>query len=259
MPRKRISIKPGRKLELDLTPVERRAVLKDMIALPSDYRDMVANLHPEQPLLLTLDELDDFSGYVAAEANHAKSKKVRTILDTLFEKMTTLLDRFTDGEPPTSKTTRKAVAAERDEAERQQAMSDQAAFLATWAAGVLRAAEHTSAKDRVLKTFIPGDLERVVLTTIDDVSPAVRRRLAAGEDRFTLAEVSGMLIAVAGELCVAVPQQQVGMLMVARSLMTAMQGWMEELKPDGKSRGPGADTAAPQKASNARPKRGPRK
>lgn len=260
MPAKRTYIQPGQKLELDLTPAERKSILENLTLLPPEYEAMLRKVHPEQPLLLTLDDLEDFSGYLAAESNHTTNNKLRKVLDSAFEKMTVLLDTFTDEKPPAQKTTKKAQAAERQEAERQKAMSDQAAFLATWAAAVLRAAEPEGAKNRVLKTFVPGGLEQVVLATIDDVTPGVRKRLAAGKKEFTLAEVGGMLMAVAGELCVAPVQQQVGMLMTAKSLMAAMQDWVDERMADGvaenlKPRARRSKTAKKKKPS---PKRKPR-
>lgn len=233
VPPKRTSIQPGQKLELDLTPAERKAILDHLTSLPPEYEAQLKKVHPEQPLLLTLDDLEDFSGYLAAESNHTPNKKLRKVLDSAFEKMTDLLDAFTDEEPPVKKTTKKAQAAERDEAERQKQISDQAAFLATWAAGVLRVAEQRGAKSRVLETFVPGKLEKSVLVTLEDVTPAVRKRLAAGGEDYTLAEVGGMLMAVAGELCVAPAALQVGLLMTAKSLMTAMHDWVGETMADG--------------------------
>jgi len=232
MSKKRTYIQPGQKLELDLTPVERKAILDDLLSLPPEYEAMLKKIHPEQPLLLTLDELEDFSGYVAAEANHTTSKKLRGILDRAFTKMTDLLDAYTDEEPAVKKTTKKSAAAEREEAERQAKLSEQATFLATWAAGVLRLAEQKGAKSLLLETFEPGKLERTVLPHIDDVTPEVRNRLAAGKDDFTLAEVGGMLMAVAGEVCVAPEPQQIGLLMVAKSLMAALQDWVGETMAD---------------------------
>jgi len=232
MPPKRTYIQPGQKLELDLTPKERKAILDHLTLLPPEYEDMLRNVHPEQPLLLTLDDLEDFSGYVAAESNHTTNKKVGAVLDSAFEKMGALLDKFTDEEPPNNKPTKEALATDRAEAERQTSISDQAAFLATWAAEVLHSADKVGAKDHVLESFIPGELEQVVLTTIEDVSPAVRKRLATGKKNFTLAEVGGMLMAVAGELCVASVQQRIAMLMVANSLMDAMQDWVGEMRAD---------------------------
>ena len=93
--RKRTSIKPGQKLELDLTPAERKSILENLTLLPLEYEAMLKKVHPERPLLLTLDDLEDFSGYVVAESNHTTNKKLRKVLDSAFEKMTALLDKFT--------------------------------------------------------------------------------------------------------------------------------------------------------------------
>lgn len=232
MPPKRTSIQPGQKLEVDLTPKERKAILDHLTLLPPEYEDMLRNVHPEQPLLLTLDDLEDFSGYVAAESNHTTNKKVGAVLDSAFEKMEALLDKFTDEEPPVKKMTNEALATDRAEAERQTTISEQAAFLALVAAGLLHSADQKGAKDRVLESFVPGELEQVVLTTLEDVSPEVRERVATGEKDFTLAEVGGMLMAIAGELCVASVHQRIALLMVAKSLMEAMQEWAGELAGD---------------------------
>ena len=233
VPPKRTYITPGQKLEVDLTPAERKSILENLTLLPPEYEAMLKKVHPEQPLLLTLDDLEDFSGYVAAESNHTTNKKLQKVLDSAFEKMTALLDKFTDQEPPVQKTTKKAQAAERQEDERQKAMSEQAVFLATWAAAVLRAAEQRGAKHKRLESFIPEHLDRVVLSTLPSVRPEIQQRMEAGKEEFTLAEVGGMLMAVAEELCGASAPQQVGMMMVAKSLMNAMQDWVGETMADG--------------------------
>jgi hypothetical protein len=49
--------------------------------------------------MMTLDELDDFSGYIAAEANHCDNSKKQKKLDAVFEKALKLLDTYTDEEP----------------------------------------------------------------------------------------------------------------------------------------------------------------
>ena len=110
MPPKRTYITPGQKLELDLTPAERKSILENLTLLPLEYEAMLKKVHPERPLLLTLDDLEDFSGYVVAESNHTTNKKLRKVLDSAFEKMTALLDKFTDEEPPVQKTTKKKPA-----------------------------------------------------------------------------------------------------------------------------------------------------
>jgi hypothetical protein len=46
----------------------------------------------------TLNELDELAGYVAAEANHAKDKKIQKHLARLFDRIWALLETYTDEE-----------------------------------------------------------------------------------------------------------------------------------------------------------------
>ena len=56
----------------------------------------LARVEGKQPVFrFTLDELDELGGYVAAEANHAKSKALRRELDDIFDRIDDLLGRFT--------------------------------------------------------------------------------------------------------------------------------------------------------------------
>jgi repressor LexA len=49
---------------------------------------------------LTLDDIDDLLGCVAAEANHSGDGKARRLLDPLCDQLSRLLDQFTDETPP---------------------------------------------------------------------------------------------------------------------------------------------------------------
>lgn len=44
----------------------------------------------------TLDDLDELAGYVAAEANHAKVKKLEKELRQLYGRIAEVLDSYTD-------------------------------------------------------------------------------------------------------------------------------------------------------------------
>jgi hypothetical protein len=46
----------------------------------------------------TLDELDELAGYVAAEANHAKNRRLEKDLDRIFERIGSILDTYTEEE-----------------------------------------------------------------------------------------------------------------------------------------------------------------
>jgi hypothetical protein len=252
MSKKRTHIQPGQKLELDLTPAERRAILDQLTLLPPEYEALLKKVHPEQPLLLTLDELEDFSGYVAAEANHTKNEKLGAVLDSAYEKMAELLDTFTDQGTPAKKRRKRVLELERDEAELHRNIAEHSAVIATWAAGVLQSADRQGTTNRVLESFSPGKLEQAVLTTMDDVSPAVRKRLKSGKKDFTLAEVDGMLMAVAGELCVAPLPKQVGLLLVAKALMGAMQDGVNDVKEGQTGKSSRAKASAARQAKKPR-------
>jgi hypothetical protein len=235
MPQKRTHIRPGQKLELALTPRERRAILDHLLCLPPEYATLLGKTPADEPLLLTLDDLDDFSGYVAAESNHTPDKRLRTILHSAFRKMTALLDTFTDEGPPVTRPTKptkpaertsrtkRALAAEQSLAQWRETSSDQAAFLATWAATSLRLAEQKGTKDEKLPSFVLSELDQVVLSTLPSITPGIRKRVKNEKHSFTRAEASGMVLAIAQEFPKAHAFQQVGLLMTAMSLMAVVE------------------------------------
>ena len=45
---------------------------------------------------LSLDDMEEIQGYVAAEANHTRNLKLRRRLDTLFDKFQKFLDTYED-------------------------------------------------------------------------------------------------------------------------------------------------------------------
>jgi len=44
----------------------------------------------------TLDDLDELGGFIAAEANHTKDRKLRKELQQLFDRIQTTLESYTD-------------------------------------------------------------------------------------------------------------------------------------------------------------------
>jgi len=73
--------KPGEKVGLTLTQAERMLLLNAMHGLTEEIRDVMRATPTAQPVMLTLDNLDDLEGHVAAEANQTKDKKLRQRLD----------------------------------------------------------------------------------------------------------------------------------------------------------------------------------
>lgn len=99
MPAKK-QIQPGEKLPLKLTAAERKLILDEFIVTAMEYEALLRDTPLTQPLMLTLDELEDFGGYIAAEANHCDDTKKQKKLDAIFEKIQFLQDRYTDEESP---------------------------------------------------------------------------------------------------------------------------------------------------------------
>jgi hypothetical protein len=97
MPWKR-RIKPGEKLPLKLTEAQRILVLDGLTCLDPAYEAVIRDTPTGKSVMMTLDDLDDFGGYLAAEANHTKDRKLRAKLDTIFNKVERLLGRYTDQE-----------------------------------------------------------------------------------------------------------------------------------------------------------------
>ena len=77
-------IRPGEKVPLNLNDAERALVLEVVNLVDDEYLDAVRRTPPGQAVMVTLDELDDFGGYIAAEANHTTDKKLQRKLDVIF-------------------------------------------------------------------------------------------------------------------------------------------------------------------------------
>ncbi len=45
---------------------------------------------------MSLDDIEDLQGYVAAQANHTKSKQLQRRLDRIFQKLDSFLDDYDD-------------------------------------------------------------------------------------------------------------------------------------------------------------------
>ena len=95
MVRKKI-IGKGEKVGLKLTVAERKLMLESPIQIPDELAEPIRATAPGDPVMLTLDDLGDLHGHVAAEANHTKDKRVRQRLYAISEKILNLLDIYDD-------------------------------------------------------------------------------------------------------------------------------------------------------------------
>jgi hypothetical protein len=89
-------IQSGEKVGLKLTQAERKLVLDELLCLDDEHEEIVRTTPTSKPVMMTLDELDNFGEYVVAEANHCDDKKKQKKLDSIFETIQRLLDTYTD-------------------------------------------------------------------------------------------------------------------------------------------------------------------
>jgi hypothetical protein len=94
--RKQIAV--GEKVPLELNERERDLIMKDTFAGNNltDRLRIVPSPSRRPSYRFTLDDLDELAGYVAAEANHAKVKKLEKELRRLYARIAELLESFTD-------------------------------------------------------------------------------------------------------------------------------------------------------------------
>ena len=92
---RKIRIKPGATVGLKLTPEERQTLLDSLIFTSKELEDRLRlTVAGQQQAQLTLDDLDELAGCVAAEANHTRDRKLRRKLDRIFERIERLMEMF---------------------------------------------------------------------------------------------------------------------------------------------------------------------
>lgn len=208
-------INHGEKVGLELTQAERKLLLEGLVILHSEVEEAIRSTPPGEPAMLTLDDLDDLAGHVAAEANHAPDKRLQKKLDVIFQKIEHLLETHTDEEPP------KALKIE--DAQKAKPILDQSVQLAEWAAKILVAAEQHGIKTKPIGQFPLPSGERAVLEMLASTPPKPKRKLVQDGGRFTVADVASLTMAVAEALPDAEPLQQVALIMRAKRLMDCLE------------------------------------
>lgn len=227
MPTKK-QIHPGEKVPLKLTAAERKLVLEDVTCLDTNYEQIIRDTPSGKPVMMTLDDLDDFGGFIAAEANHCEDNKKQKKLDAVFQKVQRLLDTYTDDEPPQT--------LKIEDTRKEKAISDQAVQIAEFAAQALMAAEQLRIKTKPLDHFWLAPGQREVLLLISSLSKTIKNKLAK-EKPLSVAEVASMTMAVAEDLPDGEPQKQVALLLVAKHLMDRLQeGIMAKAEPPAKKK-----------------------
>lgn len=85
----------GTKLPVNLTLRERDLIRDETFCDPA-YTKLAVVDGKNFRLFLSLDDIEDIQGYIAAEANHTKNKKLQKEFYGLFDKLQAYLDSYYD-------------------------------------------------------------------------------------------------------------------------------------------------------------------
>jgi hypothetical protein len=95
MPQKRKKIPYGSKLPVYFSKEELRLIRERTFVHP-DFGRLAGAERGKLKLELSLDDIEEVQGYIAAEANHTKNRKVQRQLDSIDEKLQRFLDDYDD-------------------------------------------------------------------------------------------------------------------------------------------------------------------
>ncbi len=221
-------VKPNEKIGLKLTTAERELVLESVMCLDGDYEEVLRKTPTGKPVMMTLDEFEDFGGYIAFEANHTADKKLQRKLDAVCQKIERILETHTDEEEPTT--------LKIGEAERARTTADQAAKLAEWAAMVLVTAELTRIENNPVGRFPSNNGGLAALATLSGIAPELKKKLANQDAELTIAEVASLTKSLGKSFADAEPKQQAALPMLAKSLMDCLQEQTAGLEKSARTR-----------------------
>ena len=94
---KRKKIPYGTRLPVKLSPRQRDLIVDHTFCDP-DFANLARPEGKGIRVDLSLDDIEEIQGYVAAEANHCKDGTLQKELDSLFDKLQELLDTYDDQE-----------------------------------------------------------------------------------------------------------------------------------------------------------------
>jgi hypothetical protein len=95
MRQRRKKIPYGSKLPVYFSEEELRLIREHTFVNPDFGRLAVAE-RGKLKLALSLDDIEEVQGYIAAEANHTKKKKVQHELDVVYDKLQKFLGDYDD-------------------------------------------------------------------------------------------------------------------------------------------------------------------
>jgi hypothetical protein len=212
---KKKNVEKQHKVGLKLSVEERKLILGSSIHIHQGLAESIRATATGAPVLLTLDDLDDLGSDVAAVAKHATDKKLRKKLDAIFSKIDDLLETHSDERPLSS--------LKFEDAQEQRIIADQTGELAEWAARMLIGAEQLGIKESPVARFPLSWAERAVLLLFTAVDKKILTKLETDKPSLTVAEVGGLLMAVAEALLDAPPLHSNALLSTAKSLMSCLE------------------------------------
>jgi hypothetical protein len=92
---KRKKIPYGTKLPVKLT-LRERDLIRDETFCDPDFSGFAVVEGKGIRVELSLDDIEEIQGYIAAEANHTENSKLEKELDRLFDKLQVYLDTYDD-------------------------------------------------------------------------------------------------------------------------------------------------------------------
>ena len=96
---KRIKIAEDEPIEVPFSARERRLIIDHTFAEPdlADRLQTAAARGGKYFASFTLYDIEELCGYVAAEANHTKDKRLQRELRRLFDRLAEFMERYDDG------------------------------------------------------------------------------------------------------------------------------------------------------------------
>jgi hypothetical protein len=206
----------GKRVGLKLSIEERQLILGKPIHIHEELADAIRATATGDPVLLTLDVLEDLGVYVAAAAGHTTDEKFRKKLDAIFSKIEGLLDTSADDEPSLESLKNK-------NSQRRTLIGDKVVEMAELAAKLLIGAEQLGIKEKPVAPFPLPWSELAALLVFARIDNKTLKKLEAEQPILTVGEIGGLLMAAAEAMIDASGSQCSALSTPAKSLMNCLE------------------------------------
>jgi hypothetical protein len=224
--------RPGATIGLKLTTAERTQLVESPLPLPPNLSQRISSTPASAPLMVTVDDLKEMAGSVAAQANQTTDTKRRKRLGAILRRIRRLLDTHTEVEL--------AAALHARDSGQVESMAEQAAALAAHAAQALRAAQERRTQEQTMPEFPLHETERALLATLPAVSSQLKKQLLRMDADFSVAQVAGLTRTVAKAVPTGPALQQVVLRRIAQKLLECLQATLAVPEMTSRARKPKA-------------------